>query len=70
MRYRWFINNVVKALEEAGVKYFLHKFRKPLEHMSVNLGILMKTEDVPRAVEALCRKGFGSCLGALHGNSC
>jgi hypothetical protein len=60
-RYRWFMRNaaeVVDALNEAGVGYALHKFRKPLDHVSVDLDILVRVDDIPKAVKVLIRKGF------------
>jgi len=60
-RYRWFMGNaaeVVDALSRAGVEYALHKFRKPLDHVSVDLDILVKVDDIPRAVKELVRRGF------------
>ena len=60
-RYRWFMRNaaeVVDALSRAGVEYALHKFRKPLDHVSVDLDILVRVGDVSRAVKALIRRGF------------
>jgi hypothetical protein len=60
-RYRWFMRNVaevVDALNGAGVKYALHKFRKPFDHVSVDLDILVRVDNVPRAVKALVRRGF------------
>jgi hypothetical protein len=60
-RYRWFMRNaaeVVDALNGAGVEYALHKFRKPLDHVSVDIDILVKVDDIPKAVKALVRRGF------------
>jgi hypothetical protein len=60
-RYRWFVRNaaeVVDALNGVGVGYALHKFRKPVDHVSVDLDILVKVDDVPKAVKALVRRGF------------
>jgi hypothetical protein len=60
-RYRWFMGNaveVVDALSRAGVEYALHKFRKPLDHVSVDLDILVRVGDVSRAVKALICRGF------------
>jgi hypothetical protein len=60
-RYRWFVRNVaevVDALNGAGVKYALHKFRKPVDHVSVDLDILVKVDDIPKAVKALVSRGF------------
>jgi hypothetical protein len=60
-RYRWFMRNaakVVDALNEIGVGYALHKFRKPVDHVSVDLDILVRVDDIPKAVKALVRRGF------------
>ena len=60
-RYRWFMRNateVVDALNEAGVGYALHKFRKPLDHVSVDLDILVNVDDIPKAVKTLISRGF------------
>ena len=60
-RYRWFMRNaaeVVDALSRAGVEYALHKFRRPLDHVSVDLDVLVRVGDAPRAVKALVRRGF------------
>jgi len=60
-RYRWFVRNVaevVDALNGVGVGYALHKFRKPLDHVSVDLDILVRDDDIPKAVKALVSRGF------------
>jgi len=60
-RYRWFLRNaaeVIDALNGAGVVYALHKFRKPFDHVSVDLDILVGVDDIPKAVKTLIRKGF------------
>jgi len=60
-RYRWFIRNateVVGVLESIGATYALYKFRRPFEHVSVDLDILVRVEDVSRAVRALVSRGF------------
>jgi hypothetical protein len=60
-RYRWFMRNaaeVIEALNGAGVEYALHKFRKPLDHVSVDLDILVRVDEIPKAVKALVRRGF------------
>jgi hypothetical protein len=60
-RYRWFIRNaaeVVGVLEGIGATYALYKFRRPFEHVSVDLDILVRVEDVLRAVRALVSRGF------------
>ena len=60
-RYRRFMRNaaeVIEALNSIGVSYALHKFRKPFEHVSVDLDILVRVDDIPKAVEVLIRRGF------------
>jgi len=58
-RFKRFTQNtleVVKALE--GVDYALYKFRRPVDHVSVDLDILVNTRDIPRAVKSLQERGF------------
>jgi hypothetical protein len=60
-RYMWFMRNateVIEALNKAGAEYALHKFRKPFDHVSVDLDILVRVDDIPKAVKVLIRKGF------------
>jgi len=60
-RYRWFMRNVaevVGVLESVGATYALYKFRRPFEHVSVDLDVLVRVEDVPEAVRALVSRGF------------
>ena len=60
-RYRRFMRNaaeVVRALESVGAIYALYKFRRPFEHVSVDLDILIKAENVSRAAKALVSRGF------------
>jgi len=60
-KYRWFMRNVaevVRILESVGAIYALYKFRRPFEHVSVDLDILIRVENVPRAVRALVSRGF------------
>ena len=60
-RHRWFMRNateVIEALNGAGVEYALHKFRKPFDHVSVDLDILVRVNDIPKAVKALISRGF------------
>jgi hypothetical protein len=60
-RYRWFMRNaaeVVKALNSVGVNYALHKFRRPFDHVSVDLDILVSVDDMPKGVKMLIRRGF------------
>jgi hypothetical protein len=48
----------LSGLESIGATYALYKFRRPFEHVSVDLDILVKVEDVSRAVRALVSRGF------------
>jgi len=60
-RYKWFMKNVaevVEALNGTDVEYALHKFRKPFEHVSVDLDILVSADDISKAVKVLVRRGF------------
>jgi len=43
---------------ERGATYALYKFRRPFEHVSVDLDILVRVDDVSRAVKALVYRGF------------
>jgi len=58
-RYRWFLRNaaeVARALR--GLDYALYKFRRPVEHVSVDLDVLVARSDAARAVRALRERGF------------
>jgi len=58
-RFKWFVRNaleVVKVLK--GVDYVLYKFRRPVDHVSVDLDILVSARDIPRAVKSLRERGF------------
>ncbi len=60
-RYRRFMDNaldVVRALGGAGVGYALYKFRRPAAHVSVDLDVLVKREDISKAFIALRSIGF------------
>jgi len=58
-RYRWFMRNVAEVVNVLkGLNYALYKFRKPVEHVSVDLDILIDRRDVSRAVQALVSQGF------------
>lgn len=47
---------VVSALK--GLNYALYKFRRPVEHVSVDLDILIDRKDASWAAQALINKGF------------
>lgn len=58
-RYSWYIGNaldVAKTLR--GLRYAFYKFRKPFEHVSVDLDILIDPRHVSEAVSRLAGKGF------------
>ena len=58
-RFRWFMGNVTEVVEALnGLSYALYKFRKPVDHVSVDLDILSDRRDVPRAVRLLRDRGF------------
>jgi len=58
-KYRWFMRNVVEVVEALkDLNYALFKFRKPVEHVSVDLDILIDRRDIPRAVQRLKSRGF------------
>jgi hypothetical protein len=58
-RYRWFLGNAVEVVGALrGLEYALFKFRRPVEHVSVDLDILIERVCVARAVRALRDRGF------------
>ena len=58
-RYKWFMSNVVEVVNALrDLDYALYKFRKPVEHVSVDLDILVNRGDIPRALEKLRARGF------------
>lgn len=58
-RYRRYTGNVIEVVKTLNdLRYALHKFRKPFEHVSVDLDILIHVDDAPRAVRRLVEKGF------------
>jgi hypothetical protein len=58
-RYRWFVENTVEVVGAlGGVDYALFKFRRPVEHVSVDLDVLVDSGCVGRAVRALKSIGF------------
>ncbi len=56
MRYVRNVVDVVKVLK--GLRYALYKFRKPVDHVSVDLDLLIHVDDVPKAVARLRSIGF------------
>jgi len=58
-RYKWFLRNVVEVVEALrGLDYALYKFRRPVEHVSVDLDVLVRVEHASRAARALVGRGF------------
>jgi hypothetical protein len=58
-RYRWFLRNAVEVVNALrGLEYALYKFRRPVEHVSVDLDILVGRGCVAGAVHALREQGF------------
>jgi hypothetical protein len=58
-RYRWFEGNTVEVVGAlGGLDYALFKFRRPVEHVSVDLDVLVGGGCVGRAVRALKSLGF------------
>jgi hypothetical protein len=58
-RYRWFVENTLEVVGAlGGVDYALFKFRRPVEHVSVDLDVLVDSGCVGRAVRALKSLGF------------
>ena len=58
-RYRWFIRNALEVAESLrGLRYAFYKFRRPVEHVSVDLDILVDPRHVSEAVSRLINKGF------------
>jgi hypothetical protein len=58
-RYMWFVENTVEVVGAlGGVDYALFKFRRPVEHVSVDLDVLVGGGCVGRAVRTLKSVGF------------
>jgi len=58
-RFRRYIGGcveVAKALK--GLRYALYKFRRPVDHVSVDLDVLVHVDDVWRAAKRLSERGF------------
>ena len=55
-RYMRSVVDVVGALR--GLRYALYKFRRPVDHVSVDLDVLVHVDDVSRAVARLRSRGF------------
>jgi len=70
-RYKWFVKNVVEVIKALnGLNYALYKFRKPVDHVSVDLDILTSRSDVPKAVRILKEHGFEVISRVLHRYAC
>ena len=58
-RFRRYLSNVVDVVEVLkDLQYALYKFRRPVDHVSVDLDILIHVDDVPKAVARLKSIGF------------
>ena len=58
-RFRRYLSNVVDVVEVLkDLRYALYKFRRPVDHVSVDLDILIHVDDVPKAVARLKSIGF------------
>jgi hypothetical protein len=60
-RFNWFMGNaveVVGVLENARATYALYKFRRPVDHVSVDLDILVEARHIPASVASLRDRGF------------
>jgi len=58
-RFKWFMQNTLEVVRTLkGVDYALYKFRRPVDHVSVDLDILVNAQDIPRAVKSLRKRGF------------
>ncbi|MEM4435674.1 MAG: hypothetical protein QXO22_01730 [Thermosphaera sp.] len=57
--YRRYMAEVVRVTEALqGLDYALYKFRRPIEHVSVDIDILIRYEHLLKAVKALADIGF------------
>lgn len=53
-RYKWFMDNTIEVIKVINdLNYALYKFRKPIDHVSVDLDILIDVKDVHKAVSKL-----------------
>jgi hypothetical protein len=58
-RYRWFMNNVYEVANVLrGFEYVFYKFRKPTDHVSIDLDIIISSKDIYKALRLLREKGF------------
>jgi len=57
--YRRYMNEVARVSEALrGLDYAFYKFRKPVEHVSVDIDVLVRYEHLLKAVTALAGMGF------------
>ncbi|PNV80549.1 MAG: hypothetical protein C0179_05475 [Fervidicoccus sp.] len=58
-RYRRFAGSVIEVAEALkDLNYALHKFRKPVEHVSVDIDVLIDRRDLTEAARRLSDRGF------------
>jgi uncharacterized protein YqgQ len=58
-RFRWFMNNVYEVANVLrGFEYVFYKFRKPTDHVSIDLDIIISSKDIYKALRLLREKGF------------
>jgi len=58
-RFRRFVGGCVEVAESLrGLRYAFYKFRRPVDHVSVDLDVLIHVDDVWRAVKRFAEKGF------------
>lgn len=58
-RYEKYLDSIARVLRVIGdLNYALFKFRKPIEHVSVDIDVLIHYRDLRRAVERLSKAGF------------
>jgi len=62
-RFRGYIKGCIEIAEELrGLRYAFYKFRRPVDHVSVDLDVLIHVDDVWRAVKRLSGRGLGLWL--------
>lgn len=58
-RYRRYVKSVAEVVEALrDFNYALYKFRKPVEHVSVDIDVLIDYRDLGKAIKELVSKGF------------
>jgi len=59
VKYRRYVGSVLEVAESLkDSNYALYKFRKPIEHVSVDVDVLIDYRDLSRAVRKLASRGF------------